>query len=166
MGPWLYVVLLGACIMLYARLKPGGETARTAGIGEIEQTLEQFALELEEDNRQIMEAATGMRSKLEAEIMKLAGRLDALEKQMHVYAQALSAMQSARQGKAAAHVDGERTELQPEPADMKSRYPEIFQYYEQGKSIEYIAKKTGMNKGEVELIIHLSKQEEQFRAQR
>ncbi|MHA6484371.1 DUF6115 domain-containing protein [Paenibacillus sp. strain BS8-2] len=40
-----------------------------------------------------------------------------------------------------------------------SRYSELFYLYEQGKSIEAIAKKLGMNKGEVQLIIGLAKQE-------
>lgn len=43
---------------------------------------------------------------------------------------------------------------------VKDRYPEIFSLYDSGKSIEYIAKKLGKNKGEVSLILMLSKQEE------
>ncbi|WP_132416635.1 hypothetical protein [Paenibacillus albiflavus] len=43
---------------------------------------------------------------------------------------------------------------------VKDRYPEVFDLYENGKSIEYIAKKLGKNKGEVSLILMLSQQEE------
>jgi DNA-directed RNA polymerase specialized sigma24 family protein len=49
-----------------------------------------------------------------------------------------------------------------EPPMMNSihaRYSELFMLYEQGKSIEMISKKLGMNKGEVQLIIQLAKQE-------
>lgn len=46
---------------------------------------------------------------------------------------------------------------QPQPIAV--RYPELFRLYEEGKSIEAIAKKLGMNKGEVQLIIGLAKQE-------
>ncbi|MCI3918996.1 hypothetical protein MO973_01975 [Paenibacillus sp. TRM 82003] len=43
---------------------------------------------------------------------------------------------------------------------VKERYREVFEMYEGGKSIEYIAKKLGKNKGEIQLIIGLAKQEE------
>jgi DNA-binding NarL/FixJ family response regulator len=43
---------------------------------------------------------------------------------------------------------------------IQVRYSELFQLYGQGKSIEVISKKLGMNKGEVQLIIQLAKQEE------
>ena len=43
---------------------------------------------------------------------------------------------------------------------IKARYKELFDLYDSGKSIEYIAKKLGRNKGEVQLILGLAKQEE------
>ncbi|MDQ0113104.1 DUF6115 domain-containing protein [Paenibacillus harenae] len=43
---------------------------------------------------------------------------------------------------------------------IQARYAELFQLYEQGKSIEAISKKLGMNKGEVQLIMQLAKQED------
>ncbi len=52
----------------------------------------------------------------------------------------------------------------PQEKDIKNRYGAIFELHTQGKSVEYIAKKTGMNKGEIQLIIQLARQEEQFRA--
>jgi len=62
-------------------------------------------------------------------------------------------------------------ESQPEQVDaeasasdvlptLQQRYPDIFSLYQAGKSIEYIAKKLDKNKGEVSLILMLSKQEE------
>jgi hypothetical protein len=44
--------------------------------------------------------------------------------------------------------------------NIKERYAELFRLYAQGKSVEQLAKKVGMNKGEVHLIIQLAKQEE------
>ncbi|XEC97137.1 hypothetical protein AB6A23_11640 [Paenibacillus tarimensis] len=44
---------------------------------------------------------------------------------------------------------------------IKDRYAEIIGLHGQGKSIEYIARKSGLNKGEVQLILQLSRQEEQ-----
>ena len=46
---------------------------------------------------------------------------------------------------------------------MKSRYSELFTLHDQGKSVEAIAKKLSMNKGEVSLILQLSRQEERTR---
>ncbi|MFF2482622.1 DUF6115 domain-containing protein [Paenibacillus sp. NPDC058071] len=43
---------------------------------------------------------------------------------------------------------------------IQSRYADLLALYKEGKSIETIAKKLGMNKGEVQLILQLVKQEE------
>jgi DNA-directed RNA polymerase specialized sigma24 family protein len=48
--------------------------------------------------------------------------------------------------------------------NIRDRYANVFQLYDQGKSTDYIAKKLDMNKGEVMLIIQLAKQEGQARA--
>ncbi len=44
--------------------------------------------------------------------------------------------------------------------NIKQRYAELFELYELGKSMDFIAKKLGMNKGEISLILLLAKQEE------
>ncbi|MGZ7444435.1 hypothetical protein [Paenibacillus sp. TH7-28] len=43
---------------------------------------------------------------------------------------------------------------------VRSRYPELFDLYEKGKSIDMIAKSTGLQRGEVQLILQLAKKEE------
>ncbi|MEK5164945.1 hypothetical protein NYE69_21745 [Paenibacillus sp. FSL R5-0527] len=56
----------------------------------------------------------------------------------------------------------------PEPASapeddgdhVRGRYPELFDLYEKGKSIDMIAKSTGLQRGEVQLILQLAKKEE------
>lgn len=53
---------------------------------------------------------------------------------------------------------------QGEVSGLRQRYGELFQLHQQGKSIEQIAKKLGMNKGETALILQLAKQEEEGRA--
>ncbi|MNJ40883.1 hypothetical protein D3C77_357880 [compost metagenome] len=40
------------------------------------------------------------------------------------------------------------------------RYPELFELYDQGKSIDMIAKAVGIQRGEVQLILQLAKKEE------
>ncbi|QHW30040.1 hypothetical protein GZH47_03780 [Paenibacillus rhizovicinus] len=51
----------------------------------------------------------------------------------------------------------------PLTPSIRSRYAELFDMYQAGKSIDMIAKKLGRNKGEVQLILQLSKQEEAVR---
>lgn len=46
------------------------------------------------------------------------------------------------------------------PATIRGRYAELLDMHEKGKSVEQIAKATGMNKGEVQLILQLARQEE------
>ncbi|MBB3109420.1 hypothetical protein FHS18_001472 [Paenibacillus phyllosphaerae] len=54
----------------------------------------------------------------------------------------------------------EEADMEEEDPSLRGRYNELFSLYEAGKSIEAISKKLGMNKGEVQLILQLSKQEE------
>lgn len=175
MGPWLYIVLLGICVLLFAFMRPKEPAAQQAAVvGEIETALEQFALELDDDNKELMASVAGVKRELEAEINKLNGRLDALEKQVRALPRDLPAALSpvpaspvAEQHPAAAQparpAEPPQAEELAEP-DIKTRYSALFDLHNQGKSIEYISKKTGMNKGEVQLIIQLSRQEEKFRA--
>lgn len=52
-------------------------------------------------------------------------------------------------------------ELKPKPvSSIKLRYPRLFELHEQGKSIDSIAKTAGLQRGEVQLILQLAKQEE------
>lgn len=51
-------------------------------------------------------------------------------------------------------------EVVPALTKIEDRYAALFEMHHQGKSIEVIAKKLGMNKGEVNLIIQLAKQED------
>lgn len=60
-------------------------------------------------------------------------------------------------------VEADKEEAAFGKLNMKTRYAELFSLYDQGKGIETIAKKLGMNKGEVNLILQLSRQEEQSR---
>ncbi|MEF2965184.1 hypothetical protein V3851_05005 [Paenibacillus sp. M1] len=46
------------------------------------------------------------------------------------------------------------------PETVKDRYPELFDLYAKGKSIDTIAKTVGLQRGEVQLILQLAKREE------
>lgn len=46
------------------------------------------------------------------------------------------------------------------PTTIRGRYPELLDMHDNGRSIEHIAKATGKNKGEVQLILQLARREE------
>lgn len=200
MEPWVYVVLLGIAVMVYAILQPDrSRKSDKESIGQFEETLDRFAEVLEEDNRELLETVSGFRRDLEAEVNRLAGRVDALENRLGDLA-APSPMErrkapdakpekpaKSKEPKAdeplavkagTADMSAERPisvpsdppaaaaeagrDREPERG-IRGRYPQLFAFHDAGKSVEYIAKKCGMNKGEVMLILQLAKREEQHR---
>ncbi|WP_334072958.1 MULTISPECIES: hypothetical protein [Paenibacillus] len=48
----------------------------------------------------------------------------------------------------------------PRAESVRDRYPELFDLYAKGKSIDIIAKSVGIQRGEVQLILQLAKREE------
>jgi hypothetical protein len=204
MYPWMYVVLLGLVLIMYARLLPKSvtEAPKNTVVQEIEDTIEHFAMEMDEQNKAILDLFARTKQDYEVELSKLSGRMELLEKQkmelshelnkIHISSQAGTIAQSTVSPifepvsessiLTAAAVDGsqgsqnhsiqEASSQQVEETikesassglNMKTRYAELFSLHDQGKGVEAIAKKLGMNKGEVNLIIQLSRQEERSR---
>jgi hypothetical protein len=190
MQPMLYVILLGLVMIVYARFIPKEQTTASSAnamvVQEIEDTIEHFAAEMDEQNQAMLDLFSKTKQDYEVELAKLAGRLETLERQKHELskelttlhvnqppvlspAEMLSALNAPNHGiPAAVNV----IEIAPDPLpeepvyvglSMKSRYSELFTLHEQGKSVEAIAKKLSMNKGEVSLILQLSRQEERTR---
>jgi hypothetical protein len=192
MPPLAYVILLGLVLIVYARFlpkaAPAGAPPQKTAVQEIEETIEHFAAEMDEQNQAMLDLFTKTRHDYEMELAKLAGRLESLERQKQELSKELTkhsvagpsdltisetAVSSADQ---LANVVSEipsaigREELPtteppaPEPVyaglSMRVRYAELFSLHDQGKSVEAIAKKLNMNKGEVSLILQLSRQEE------
>ncbi|MGG1520141.1 hypothetical protein ABE504_32525 [Paenibacillus oryzisoli] len=195
MPPFAYVILLGLVLIVYARFLPktvsaGAGKAKSA-VQEIEETIEHFAAEMDEQNQAMLDLFTKTKHDYEVELAKLAGRLESLERQKIELsreltkqsaaelgadrttmaetavsvspqeAQAGSAMPNAAESHDAAD---QAAQPDPEPAytglSMRTRYSDLFALHDQGKSVEAIAKKLNMNKGEVNLILQLSRQEE------
>ncbi|KRE83161.1 hypothetical protein ASG89_13660 [Paenibacillus sp. Soil766] len=190
MQPVLYVILLGLVMIVYARFIPKEQTTASSAnatvVQEIEDTIEHFAAEMDEQNQAMLDLFSKTKQDYEVELAKLARRLETLERQKHELskelttlhvtqqpvlspAEMLSALNSSNHGiPASVNV----LELTPAPLpeepvyvglSMKLRYSELFMLHDQGKSVEAIAKKLSMNKGEVSLILQLSRQEERTR---
>jgi uncharacterized membrane-anchored protein YhcB (DUF1043 family) len=201
LAPWMYVVLLGLVCLAYAQLLPRQEKTVPSGdmIKELEQSMELFASDMEEQNETLLQLFSDTKREYEAHLAKLSARLEQLEKQNHQLVQELirpkhpqpepgplmmpepdrsepapalgsGAASESAAAKAEPDVEeqaeaGDRksawpTQRQPLLMNVRERYAELFRLYGQKKSVEYIAKKLGMNKGEVQLIIQLARQEE------
>ncbi|WP_051775081.1 hypothetical protein [Paenibacillus tyrfis] len=194
--PWIYIVLVGLLIVVYAKIIPrkseGAAKPDGAIVKEMEQAMDHLAMELEEQNKALIELFSGTKQTYEEHTAKLTSRVETLEKQCQELRHELGRLTfseeqrrlslqanvskqgealGASAGAAVSQADTESAvpDTQPEAANkaamnMKERYAELFGLYESGKSTDYIAKKLGMNKGEISLILQLAKQEERSNA--
>ncbi|RXZ76934.1 hypothetical protein EBB07_32040 [Paenibacillaceae bacterium] len=179
------------CALVLPR-RSKAEPAKPADLSNLEDSLELFMSSMEKDNRELVEMVAQTRQEWQADTAQREQRITRLEQantelartvasqRQEFDALTLRAAQAPRRSEpgtlhaakqlAAATEDstaGERLEEQgiaQETPDIRGRYASLFALHEQGKSIEYIARKSGMNKGEVQLILQLSRQEEQHRA--
>lgn len=177
MKPWIYIVLLGIAAVLYAFMLPKRREETVSServVKEVENTLEGYMAEIQNENEQLVELVSQMKKELDAkqqahqeQVSDLRQRMLAMEQKMtesqtrlrtaeEKLAQAAAAV-SLSAGAAAATSGADHA---PPVHSIKSRYAELFDLYEQGKSIDMIAKSTGLQRGEVQLIIQLAKQEE------
>lgn len=178
MEPWTYIVLLGIGAVLYALMLPKRreETVNSEQvIKEMESTLEQYMGEVQLENEQLLdligqmkqeqaakqtaqqEQLNEMRHRLlavEQQFATTEGRLSSTETFLASMPANISPVQSAEALEIADNVS------EPPINSIKTRYTELFDMYEAGKSIDMIAKSAGMQRGEVQLIIQLAKQEE------
>jgi len=197
----MYIVLFGLVLIVYAKVLPKSANSSSrygASVQEIEETIEHFAAEMDEQNQAVVQLFAETKKECEMHIAKLSSRIEWLEKQGASLSQEVAKLQAAHAQLekliSAQHiskpvVQPEATQvsvqdnqtMQPSPSpsgqlpqkeeespaslmNMKERYADLFQLHHQGKSMDYIAKKLGMNKGEINLILQLAKQEESMRA--
>lgn len=186
--PWMYIVLIGAVLFIFSRFLPKGNTSNPNRqmLSDMEETMESFSADMEEQNRVVIELFAETKRAYEQQISKLTGRIETLEtrelelsRQIGMLNKSVEQLASAPQPvvQAAAavgvHENVFKQQIEPEvvkmeeakPAsliNLQERYARVFELHEQGKSVETIAKKLGMNKGEINLILQLSKQEEKL----
>ncbi|GGN90325.1 hypothetical protein [Saccharibacillus kuerlensis] len=188
---WLYVVLLGAAAVLYAFLIPKNKSGKQSASGsdsvvrEVEQTLEQYMVEMEKENDDLVNLLVQIRQEtgakqlaLQEQLAEMRSRLSEMERtsgKHEVRIEQLSSVEQAipevRTSQETAKrlknelieiaVEQEQLEPEVEPEDsVRSRYSQLFEMHDQGKSIDAIAKTTGMQRGEIQLILRLAKRED------
>ncbi|MBD2870710.1 DUF6115 domain-containing protein [Paenibacillus arenilitoris] len=182
MQPYLqYILLLGAVVIVGALAMPRkkNESIPEQTVQNMETALEQFMENMEKDNAELasLVAKSQQEAKLEAQRKEL--RIAELERKCEQLAEQLrhSSDTSAGAARQTAHAEPKpgaavadsvrevpvpagTPEAAPQSDSIQTRYSDLFRLYGQGKSIEAISKKLGMNKGEVQLIIQLAKQED------
>ncbi|WP_138751561.1 DUF6115 domain-containing protein [Paenibacillus sinopodophylli] len=180
MQPYLpYILLLGAVVIVGALVMPRKkqEAAMPPQTMEnMENALEQFMENMEKDNEELVLLVRNAQqesksdallkeqriAQLEAKCEQLQDTLDKASRSTVPPTPAASSIPIViNQTQTPVFMPAELpTEEVTNGNTIQARYKDLFLLYEQGKSIEIISKKLGMNKGEVQLIIQLAKQEE------
>ncbi|WP_342561482.1 hypothetical protein NST84_17675 [Paenibacillus sp. FSL R7-0345] len=184
MQPWVYIVLVGAVVIVYGMILPARrkeDGAEKQSLKDTEAALELYMADLERENEEMLQLVSGIkqqsqsnRAALQEEISALREQVSGLQNSMLLLDERLTAEEkgllqltafakdnAARQPADTASIP----EVAPAPkakpvSSIKLRYPRLFELHEQGKSIDSIAKTAGLQRGEVQLILQLAKQEE------
>ncbi|UVI32526.1 DUF6115 domain-containing protein [Paenibacillus spongiae] len=180
MDPWHYIVLLGAVVVVFGFIQPRKHAPApedNMAVRNMETALEQFMENMEADNRDMVNLVAKVQQDSQSQAKLREARIDQLESRCAELEQSLSqytresASQPAPSGsleklaytaEAPEELPILRDEAQVQDAapTIRTRYSELFELYDSGKSVEAIAKKLSLNKGEVQLILQLSRQEE------
>lgn len=184
MSPWQLVVLLGAfaivCAMVIPRKKAEAGSNSDDTVEQMQTALEHFMEQMESDSRGMVETIAKARNEQREDSRIQEQRIAVLEQRCAELEHKLAGLQeSAKQAvkesvqplppaeaiqeKAVEETTEELTDELEHNQPIRERYAEVFDLYGEGKSVEWIAKKMAMNKGEVMLILQLAKQEEERR---
>lgn len=177
MQPYLqYIVLFGAVVIVGALVMPRKKQDAALppqSMQNMETALEQFMENMEKDNEELVLLVRKAQQESKIDAQQKEQRITELERtceQLTVQlreshstsaianSQTASVLQTSF-ASLSKNIINEEPEETLRTDTIHARYSELFLLYEQGKSIEMIAKKLGMNKGEVQLIIQLAKQE-------
>ncbi|WP_068619286.1 DUF6115 domain-containing protein [Paenibacillus tuaregi] len=174
---WVYIVLLGAAAIGYALFLPKRKPAadQASGAADVEAALEHYMSEIERENNELIELVAQMKQEtaskmmsLQEQVAELRGRLLDVEKTASLQEarmEKLESVPSVPSVPVTLEEPGEVPVEEPKaPAvprnTVRDRYPELFNFYEHGKSIDAIAKALDMQRGEVQLILQLASKEE------
>ncbi|AIQ13322.1 hypothetical protein [Paenibacillus durus] len=190
MQPWAYIVMLGGFALAYALFLPSRARNKDSGadkqsLKEVEAALELYMTDVERENRELLELLDSIKTQsqsnqaaVQEQLSELNGRLDAMQQRTSQLETRMAAnenglLQLALSGGKETNAHAQQPEVQTKATDdpavdikakpvstIKLRYPQLFELHNEGKSIDAIAKKTGMQSGEIQLILQLAKQEE------
>ncbi|MWV43521.1 hypothetical protein GRF59_07725 [Paenibacillus sp. HJL G12] len=174
-------------LMLPKRQVDKSSSDKEKMVQEVEATLEQYMYDIERENEELVELIGQMKQETasrqlaqQEQLTEMRQRLLQLEQQNLQYEGRLSSVELGSQqaasvllaqfqeGAAAQQPRVEQEVLMQAEADsvaqtlepsIRERYPDLFELHAQGKSVDGIAKLIGMQRGEVQLILQLSKQE-------
>jgi hypothetical protein len=182
--PWIIIVMLGAAALVYAVMLPKRQSDKMSSeqvVKEVESTLEQYMADIEEENDTLVELVGQMKKDTSAKHMAMeeqlkemrqrlleveqrsvqqGARITDVEKEKPLQITALAEIQSVGVIKTNLPENEPSDELPETVNSIKHRYSELFELYNQGKSIDIIGKLVGLQRGEVQLILQLAKQEE------
>ncbi|WP_340003837.1 hypothetical protein MHH52_17775 [Paenibacillus sp. FSL K6-0276] len=190
MQPWVYIVLVGVAAILYALLLPARVKegkAEQQSLKETEAALELYMADIERENEELVQLVSSIKQQSQTNHNVMQGQISELQSQLTELQQSALLLEarvtdeekslrelavSVEKGSYVKDMsigdptDGtEKSSIQPEMkakpiSSIKLRYPRLFELHEQGKSIDSIAKTAGLQRGEVQLILQLAKQEE------
>ncbi len=172
-------------LMLPKRQVDKSSSDKDKMVQEVEATLEQYMADIERENEELVELISQMKQEsaskqlaLQEQLSEMRQRLIQLEQQtFHHEARLAAAEQGNHQAASVLLTQAQETaaaqmslfqqeqpkavimEEEAKEPSIRERYPELFELYAQGKSVDGIAKVVGMQSGEVQLILQLAKQE-------
>lgn len=175
-SPWLWVCLLGAVIFIFSwiRSKSTLQSSQQSDLTvEMEETFERFAQDIVSDNEKLLHHIEQLKEQyekkndgLKQQVVRLEQELQELKSQGNQHDMQQTTLQKPTSECSESKDLEQVVDEAPENVRISERYKELFALYAQGKSIEYIAKKMNMNKGEVQLIVTLAEREEVLRAEK
>lgn len=172
---WGVLVVVGAVLVAAAWLwtKRSGADVVAVSREEWEAAFDRLFLELEEENKKFASWLADMRAAADERFARLEERVRLLEKETEQMKWNRPA-QPAAEGKTASAAERKAASADERKiaessrngsgvgkTSIRERYPELFRLHDEGKSTEQIARKLGMNKGEVMLILEFARREEQ-----
>ncbi|KTD87577.1 hypothetical protein [Paenibacillus etheri] len=187
MQPWVYIVLVGVAAILYALLLPARMREGKAdqqSLKETEAALELYMADIERENEELVQLVSSIKQQSQTNHSAMQGQISDLQLQLTEIQQNSLLLEGRVSNEekrlkelevsveTGPHVKGGdpsvgagMSSIQPEVkakpiSSIKLRYPRLFELHEQGKSIDSIAKTAGLQRGEVQLILQLAKQEE------
>lgn len=188
MQPWVYIVLVGVAAILYALLLPARMKegkAEQQSLKETEAALELYMADIERENEELAQLVSSIKQQSQTNHVAMQGQISDLQHQLtelqqsslllegrvtneekrlrelEVLVEKGSSAKVAAIPSAGAELSSIQPEVKAKPiSSIKLRYPRLFELHEQGKSIDSIAKTAGLQRGEVQLILQLAKQEE------